>query len=149
MIKASRQDFLKSVAVGSVLVAAAGPKAIATAIAGETPKVVYTGGYKAGTAVNDYRALFDCDVRFGRNENAIAFSGSNLTEARLCADPRASERLETDLVHAIQAKSKHIELSTAIEAWMTAAISAGASIDLENVASDCGLSLRSLPAQAC
>lgn len=91
----------------------------------------------------EYKALFDCDVRFGRNENAIVFSTHHLTEPRPGSDDLRFQQLENELASTIQARGKQIGLSSSLSAWMTAAMSVGASIDLEHAASDFGLSVRS------
>lgn len=93
--------------------------------------------------IGGYRNFFNCDVRFGRKENAIYFPTSSLSEAGRYADPQSSAKLEADLVDAIRVKERQLNLSTSIEAWMTSALSAGTSIDVENAASDFGMSLRS------
>ena len=93
--------------------------------------------------VGEYRAYFNCDVRFGRKENAIYFPASYLKEIGRHADPHSSAKLEAELVDLIRASEQHLDLSTSIEAWMTSALSAGTSIEVENAASDFGMSLRS------
>ncbi|WP_231973232.1 alpha-hydroxy-acid oxidizing protein [Variovorax sp. HW608] len=57
MINDSRRGFLKSAAIGSALVVGAEMSPIAAAFADEIPKVTYTGGYKAGTAVQELELL--------------------------------------------------------------------------------------------
>ncbi|MEO6278698.1 alpha-hydroxy-acid oxidizing protein [Roseateles sp.] len=47
----SRRNFLKSAALGSALAASSSTGLVASAWAAQTPKVAYTGGYKAGSAV--------------------------------------------------------------------------------------------------
>jgi AraC-like DNA-binding protein len=93
--------------------------------------------------VGEYRAFFNCDVRFGRKENAIYFPAAVLVETGKHADAHSSVRLEAELVDFISVREQHLDLSTSIEAWMTSALSAGTSIDAENAAADFGMSLRS------
>jgi AraC-like DNA-binding protein len=95
------------------------------------------------TDLGEYRAYFNCDVRFGRKENAIYFPASSLCETGRHADPRLSAKIEEDLVNSIRARERYLDFSITIEAWMTSALSAGADIDAENAASDFGMSLRS------
>jgi AraC-like DNA-binding protein len=97
----------------------------------------------ADTDVGEYRAYLNCDVRFGRKENAIYFPASYLKEAARHADTHSSAKLEADLVDLIRTRNRHLDLSVSIEAWMTSALSTGTSIDVENAASDFGMSLRS------
>jgi AraC-like DNA-binding protein len=95
------------------------------------------------TDVAEYRAMLNCEVRFGRQENAICFPSRYLTEPVHQADPLESERMESELVQSIRAGQRHLELSSAIEGWMASAISNGQRIEIENAASDFGMSLRS------
>jgi hypothetical protein len=94
----------------------------------------------AESDAGDYRAFFDCEVRFGRNENAISFPADFLSDTKPNADRAMGERLEADLVSAIRAEERYIDLSASIEAWMSAGLAAGLSIDLDNVAADFGTS---------
>ncbi|MBR1177133.1 AraC family transcriptional regulator [Bradyrhizobium sp. KB893862 SZCCT0404] len=95
------------------------------------------------TIVAEYRTFFRCEVRFGRNENAIYFPAANLGESAKYSDPNSSAKLEAELVDSIRAREQHLGFSASIEAWMTSALSAGMNIDVENAASDFGMSLRS------
>jgi AraC-like DNA-binding protein len=97
----------------------------------------------AESDVGDYRAFFDCEVRFGRNENAISFPASFLSESKPNADRATGERLEADLVSAIRTEKQHIDLSASIEGWMSAALAEGLIIDLDSAAADFGMSSRS------
>ena len=93
--------------------------------------------------VGEYRAYFNCEVRFGRKENAIYLPANSLSETGRHADARLSAKLEADLVNSIQARARYLDFSIALEAWMTSALSASMSIDAENAASDFGMSSRS------
>ncbi|MDR3468632.1 MAG: AraC family transcriptional regulator ligand-binding domain-containing protein [Xanthobacteraceae bacterium] len=93
--------------------------------------------------VGEYRAHFNCDVRFGCLENAIYLPAKVLNAAGRHADPHLSAKVEADLVEKIRSKEKLINFSLSIEAWMASALSAGMGIDLEDAASDFGMSLRS------
>jgi AraC-like DNA-binding protein len=97
----------------------------------------------ADTDVGEYRAYFNCDVRFGRKENAIYLPASSLSEAGRHADPRLSAKIEADLANSIRAREQYLGFSIAIEAWMTSALYAGMRIDAENAAGDFGMSSRS------
>jgi AraC-like DNA-binding protein len=93
--------------------------------------------------VAGYRALLNCEVRFGRQENAIYLPRSYFAEASRHADALVSERAESELARSICADQISLDFSSAIEGWMASAISSGQGIEIENAASDFGMSLRS------
>lgn len=97
----------------------------------------------ADTDEAEYRAYFNCEVRFGQRENAICLPARYVKEVGRHADPHSSAKIEADLARLIRGSQRYLDLSTSIEAWMTSALSAGMSIDIDNAASDFGMSLRS------
>jgi AraC-like DNA-binding protein len=97
----------------------------------------------AVTDVAEYRAVLNCDVRFGQQENAIYLPLKYLKETRRRADPFVCAHTEAEFIRTIRADERHIDFAASIEAWMTSAISRGTNIDIEVAASDFGMSLRS------
>jgi len=93
--------------------------------------------------VDEYRALFRCPVRFGRSRNAIYFPTDQLGHVSVRGDARLNRRIESDLLNTVDESRGRFDFIFALEAWMAAALSAGMSIEIENAASDFGLSLRS------
>jgi len=90
-----------------------------------------------------YKAYFDCPVRLGQRDNAIYFLARSLDAPIYQANEAASLRLERELADAMRITQTQLDLVAGIEAWMAAAISRSASIDIEDAASDFGISLRS------
>ena len=93
--------------------------------------------------VDGYRAIFRCPVRFGRSRNAIYFPADQLGHVAVRADASLNRRIEGDLSNTVDESRRRFDFIFALEAWMAAALSAGMSIEIENAASDFGLSLRS------
>jgi AraC-like DNA-binding protein len=92
---------------------------------------------------SEYRAALNCDVAFGRRENAIYLPARYLTKTSPNADTLISTKIEAEIEASISVSAFHIELSSSIEGWMSSAISGGQSIEIDNAASAFGMSLRS------
>lgn len=90
-----------------------------------------------------YQSHFACPVRFGRRENAIFFPARHLDRPLDQHDFRLQARLETELGDLIDRKDARLDLITSTKAWITAALCRSASLDIEDAASDFGISLRS------
>ncbi|MVT64506.1 helix-turn-helix domain-containing protein [Bradyrhizobium pachyrhizi] len=92
---------------------------------------------------SDYRAHFGCTVQFGKPLNSICFPARLLEEPAALANPDLGSRLEAILADRMRAMAGSFDFSFAIDAWMVSAFSAGTSVEIEQAASDFGMSLRS------
>lgn len=90
-----------------------------------------------------YRAHFDCPLRFGRRENAISFPAALLDAPLPKSDPALNARMARAVGDAMSAEVARLDLVAGLEAWMTACLAHGASVDVACAASDFGMSLRS------
>lgn len=134
-VKLRRQDALFTIAVEQSLIAARlGADVRPTRI-----DFQHLPEYEAG----DYSSFFDCEVCFGRKENAIYLPASYLKAAGQHADRSLSAKIEAELANSLRGREQSLDFSLAIEAWMSSALSAGMNIDVEDAASDFGMSLRS------
>ncbi|MCA1399500.1 AraC family transcriptional regulator [Bradyrhizobium sp. BRP56] len=92
---------------------------------------------------SDYRAHFGCTVQFGKPVNSICFPARLLEEPAVHANPDLGSQLEAMLADRMQSMAGSFDFSFAIDAWMVSAFSAGTSVEIEQAASDFGMSLRS------
>ncbi|MDQ6434417.1 AraC family transcriptional regulator ligand-binding domain-containing protein [Mesorhizobium sp. LHD-90] len=92
--------------------------------------------------LDTYRAHFRCSVQPRRARNAIYFPVAYLEHRVDGADPVANARAEQELQDAQSAMRRELDLSTAIQAWMSAALARGLDTDIDHAAADFGVSLR-------
>jgi AraC-like DNA-binding protein len=89
-----------------------------------------------------YQQHFACPLRFGRRENALLFPASFLNVSLKEADSNLHARLQVDLADSIRQRSLRLDLVHGIEAWIAASLCRSAATDIEVVAGDFGMSIR-------
>ncbi len=89
-----------------------------------------------------YSAHFGCPLRFERRENAIFFPERCLDMPMKGRDAGLFRSLEADLAGRMRHSDFRLDLVSSIKAWITAALCRARSIDIEDAASDFGMSLR-------
>lgn len=92
--------------------------------------------------VDAYRNHFGCPVQTGRPRNAIYFPVAYLDHSVPGADPVANARAEDELRESRSALQQEVDLVTALQAWMSAALARAFDADVEHAAADFGVSLR-------
>jgi len=90
-----------------------------------------------------YQQHFACPLRFGRRENALLFPARFLDVSLKAADYNLHTRLEAELTDSIRKRSMRLDLVRGIEAWIAASLCRSAATDIEVVAGDFGMSIRS------
>ncbi len=99
--------------------------------------------HSAGDDLPFYQQHFACPLRFGRRENALLFPARFLDVSLKAADCNLHARLEADLTDSIRQRSVRLDLVRGIEAWIAASLCRTAATDIEVVAGDFGMSIRS------
>lgn len=92
--------------------------------------------------VEPYRAHFQCAVEPRHARNAIYFPAVYLEHGVPGADPRMNACAERELRETQSALRNDLDLATAIQAWMGAALARSLDADIEHAAADFGVSLR-------
>ncbi|WP_297442644.1 AraC family transcriptional regulator, partial [Acidocella sp.] len=91
-----------------------------------------------------YQSQFGCPVRFGAAQTALVFPAACLAQAPRGGNEPHYQTLH-DALEAEHSAARHrLDLQNALEAWIAAGLTAGASTEAEHAASDFGMSLRSL-----
>lgn len=91
--------------------------------------------------VEPYRSHFRCAVEPRRARNAIYFPAAYLEQALPGADPKANALAEEEL-RDTESALRNLDLATAIQAWMGAALARSLDADIEHAAADFGVSPR-------
>jgi AraC-like DNA-binding protein len=99
--------------------------------------------HSAGANLASYREQFDCPLRFGTRYNAILFPVEHLDQPVASFDPMLHLHLENELSKRLRFQRLELDLSKSIKAWISAALCNSASIDIQDAASDFGMSVRS------
>ena len=99
--------------------------------------------HSAGSNLASYTAHFDCPLRFGARYNAILFPASHLERPVPSFDCLLHQRLEQELSESLRSKELELDLSKSVKAWISASLCRSASIDIQDAASDFGMSVRS------
>jgi len=98
--------------------------------------------HSAGADLSLYKQHFVCELRFGRGDNALIFP-SGLLETPLHHDDAAIHRqVEADLSHRASDNAARLDLEDAIEAWLTESLCLSLATNIENAASDFGMTAR-------
>lgn len=92
--------------------------------------------------VDAYRSYFGCAVQSGRPRNAIYFPVAYLEHSVPGANAVANARAEEELQENRSALRQEVDLVTALQAWMSAALARAFDADVEHAAADFGVSLR-------
>jgi AraC-like DNA-binding protein len=99
--------------------------------------------HSAGPNLASYTAHFDCPLRFGARYNAILFPASHLERPVPSFDCLRHQRLERELSESLRSKELELDLTKSVKAWISASLCRSASIDIQDAASDFGMSVRS------
>lgn len=90
-----------------------------------------------------YSSHFGCSVRFDRRENAIFFPSSYLDNPMKRRDDNLFGCIEHELGSEMRRSDFRLDLMGSIKAWLAASLCRSTSINIEDAASDFGMSLRS------
>lgn len=99
--------------------------------------------HSVGEDLPFYQQHFACPLRFGRRENALLFPARFLDVSLKQADCNLHARLEADLADSIRKRTMGLDLVRGIEAWISASLCRSAATDIEVMAGDFGMSIRS------
>jgi AraC-like DNA-binding protein len=90
-----------------------------------------------------YQSHFSCPLRFGRRENGILFSARDLESPLPTSNHAKHMKIEAQLHETLSARHGQLDIVTSIKAWITEALCKHAPIDIDDAASDFGMSVRS------
>ncbi|GGC87403.1 AraC-like transcriptional regulator QhpR [Chelatococcus reniformis] len=99
--------------------------------------------HAAGGDVGRYREHFACPLAFGRAENALLFPARFLSTPLAAADERLHALFKTTLACAMDAQTSRLDFIGSVEAWLAAALCRSATTDIDVVAGDFAMSIRS------
>lgn len=99
--------------------------------------------HSPGANLASYQAHFHCPLRFGARYNAILFPLSELSRPIPSYDRTLHQRLDRELSDCLRSQELELDLSSSVKAWINARLCCSKSIDIQDAASDFGMSVRS------
>jgi AraC-like DNA-binding protein len=100
--------------------------------------------FAAGQSADRYTRNFGAPVQFECRENAILFPARALEHPIMTADRKVHSKKEQEIARAVRRKEEQLALGESVKEWVTASVSVGAPTNIEHIASDFGISPRSL-----
>lgn len=99
--------------------------------------------YDGNVGLADYQKHFGCPIRFSQRENAFVFPAKFLSLPLKSADEISYSKIRNDLENTIVFECDRLNFVQSVEAWVAASIYNAESTNIEFVAHDFGMSLRS------